>query len=197
RRREDPRLITGRGRYVSDVAPPRLLQVAFVRSAHAHAGLRRVDVAGAVATPGVVAIVTGRDPDVARIRVRARSALRGYVETEQPVLAWPTVHHAGEAIAAVVADHRATAEDAVTRVRVVAPDVGGGFGVKASLYPEDIALCVLAMRLGRPVKWVEQRREAMQASAHARDHHYAVRAGFGRDGRLLAVDVRAACNAGA
>ncbi|HEV8471460.1 MAG TPA: xanthine dehydrogenase family protein molybdopterin-binding subunit [Methylomirabilota bacterium] len=308
RRREDPRLITGRGRYVSDVAPPRLLQVAFVRSAHAHAGLRRVDVAAAVATPGVVAIVTGRDPDVARIRVRARSALPGYVETEQPVLAWPTVRHAGEAIAAVVADDRATAEDAVTRVRVeyeprpaavdvlaamgdgaplvheaaqgnvylsrtfehgdvermlasaavvvarefrtnrqcaapiegrggvaewdavaakltlwsgtqvphlvrhllgellglpenrvrvVAPDVGGGFGVKASLYPEDIALCVLAMRLGRPVKWVEQRREAMQASAHARDHHYAVRAGFGRDGRLLAVDVRAACNAGA
>ena len=53
------------------------------------------------------------------------------------------------------------------------------------------------MHLDRPVKWVEQRREAMQASAHARDHHYAVRAGFDADGRLLALDVRAACNAGA
>ena len=83
------------------------------------------------------------------------------------------------------------------RVRVVAPDVGGGFGVKAMLYPEDIALCALAMRLGRPVKWVEQRREAMHASAHARDHHYAVRAGFEADGRLLALDVQATCNAGA
>ena len=67
---------------------------------------------------------------------------------------------------------------AENRIRVVAPDVGGGFGVKAVLYPEDVALCLLAMHLGRPVKWVEQRREAMQASAHARDHHYAVRAGF-------------------
>ncbi|HET7343085.1 MAG TPA: xanthine dehydrogenase family protein molybdopterin-binding subunit, partial [Methylomirabilota bacterium] len=84
-----------------------------------------------------------------------------------------------------------------SRVRVVAPDVGGGFGVKAVLYPEEIALCLLARDLGRPVKWIEQRREAMQASAHARDHRYAVRAGFDASGRLLAMDVDAACNAGA
>ena len=83
------------------------------------------------------------------------------------------------------------------RIRVVAPDVGGGFGVKAVLYPEDVALCLLAMRLGRPVKWVELRREGFLASAHARDHHYAVRAGFDRDGRLLVLDARVACNAGA
>src|SRR5207249_3694427 len=78
-----------------------------------------------------------------------------------------------------------------------APDVGGGFGVKAILYPEDVALCLLAMRLGRAVKWVEQRREGLVAAAHARDHHYAVRAGFDRAGRLLAMDARIACNAGA
>src|SRR5260370_12928890 len=83
------------------------------------------------------------------------------------------------------------------RIRVVAPDVGGGCGVKAVLYPEDVALCLLAVRLGRPVKWVEQRREGFLASVHARDHHYAVRAGFDRDGRLLALDARIACNAGA
>jgi carbon-monoxide dehydrogenase large subunit len=83
------------------------------------------------------------------------------------------------------------------RIRVVAPDVGGGFGVKAVLYPEDVALCLLAVRLGRPVKWVEQRREGFLASAHARDHLYTVRAGFDRDGRLLALDARIACNAGA
>jgi carbon-monoxide dehydrogenase large subunit len=86
---------------------------------------------------------------------------------------------------------------AENRIRVVAPDVGGGFGVKAVLYPEEVALCLLAMRLGRPVKWVEQRREGFLASAHARDHHYAVRTGFGRDGRLLALDARVACNVGA
>ena len=82
-------------------------------------------------------------------------------------------------------------------MRIVAPDVGGGFGVKGIVYPEDVSLCLLAMRLGRPVKWVEQRREGFLASAHARDHHYAVRAGFDAEGRLLAMDVRATCNAGA
>lgn len=308
RRREDPRLLTGRGRYTGDVELPRMLHVAFVRSVHAHARLHRIDTTAAAAGSGVVAVLTGRESIVAGIRVRARSALPGYVETEQPVLAWPTTRHVGEAVAAVVAVDRYTAEDAATRVsieyeplpaavdvldaaragaplvheaapgnlflsrrfahgdvdgalrgaaavversfrtnrqcaapmegragvadwsaadgkltlwlgtqvphlarhllaellglpenrvRVVAGDVGGGFGVKAILYPEDIALCVLAISLGRPVKWVEQRREGMQASAHARDHHYAVRAGFDGAGRLLALDVRAACNAGA
>jgi carbon-monoxide dehydrogenase large subunit len=56
---------------------------------------------------------------------------------------------------------------------------------------------LLAQRLGRPVKWVEGRSESFQASAHARDHAYFVRTGFAADGRLLAMDVRAACNAGA
>jgi carbon-monoxide dehydrogenase large subunit len=303
RRREDPRLLTGAGRYVGDVALPRLLHVAFVRSLHAHA---RLDTAAAAAHPGVVAVVTGRDAPVAGLGVRARSALPGYVETEQPVLAWPVVRHVGEAVAAVVGHDRYAVEDAAAavavdyeplpavvdardaaaegaprvheagnvllarrfeqgdvasalagaavvverafhtnrqcaaplegrggvadwsaaggrltlwsstqvphlvrhllaelfglpenRVRVVAPDVGGGFGVKAVLYPEDVALCALAMRLNRPVRWIEQRREALQASAHARDHHYAVRAGFDGDGHLLGLDVRATCNAGA
>lgn len=60
-RREDPRLITGRGRYVSDVELPRLLHVAFVRSTHGHARLRSVDTRAAARAPGVAAIVTGRD----------------------------------------------------------------------------------------------------------------------------------------
>jgi carbon-monoxide dehydrogenase large subunit len=308
RRREDPRLLSGRGRYVGDIEPPRLLHVAFVRSVHAHARLREIDAVAAAGCPGIVAVVTGRDPDFASLRIRARSALPGYVETEQPILAWPVARFAGEAVAAVVGADRYGVEDAAAlvrvdyeplpaavdvlkatrdgappvheaapgnvflsrrfqggdveaalaraaavvertfrtnrqcaaplegragiadwnageekltlwsatqvphlvrhllgevlglaenRIRVVAPDVGGGFGVKSMLYPEDVALCVLAMRLGRPVKWIEQRREAMQASAHARDHHYAVRAGFDPGGRLLALDVRAACNAGA
>ena len=86
---------------------------------------------------------------------------------------------------------------AENQVRVVAPDVGGGFGVKTILYPEDVALCVLAISLERPVKWVEGRSEAMLASAHARDHVYQVRAGFDTEGRLLGLDARVACNAGA
>ena len=284
-----------------------MLHVAFVRSVHAHARIRGIDAAPAAALAGIVTVVTGDDPVFARHRLRARSALPGYVETEQPVLAWPTVRYCGEAVGAVVAVDRYVAEDgaalvavdaeplptavdvleargsaaivhdgapdnvllsrrfehgdvegalaaaavvierafrtnrqsaaplegrggvaqwnaaegkltlwsgtqvphlarhglaeilglAENRVRIVAPDVGGGFGVKGILYPEDVALCLLAMRLGRPVKWVEQRREGFLASAHARDHHYAVRAGFDAGGRLLAMDVRATCNAGA
>src|SRR5262249_14177977 len=83
------------------------------------------------------------------------------------------------------------------RLRVVAPDVGGGFGLKASLYPEDVALCLLARRLRRPVKWVAGRAEGLMAAAHARDHHYAVRAGFAADGRLVGLDVTITCNVGA
>src|SRR5437667_11521751 len=82
-------------------------------------------------------------------------------------------------------------------IRVIAPDVGGGFGVKGVLHPEDVALCLLAMRLGRPVKWVEQRREHFLACAHARDHHYTIRVGFDADGRLRSLDARALCNTGA
>jgi len=293
---------------VSDVEAPRLLHVAFVRSAHAHARLRAIDVTAAAAHPGVLAVLTGQDARLSDLRIRARSALPGYVETEQPVLAWPIVRFAGEAVAIVAGADRYGVEDAAAlvrvdyeplpaavdlltatredaplvheavrgnaflvrrfqqgdvetalassatvvertfrtnrqcaapmegrggvadwsapdgkltlwsatqvphlarhllagilglaenRIRVVAPDVGGGFGVKAVLYPEDVALCALAMRLDRPVKWIEQRREGMQASAHERDHHYAVRAGFDAGGRLLALDVKAACNTGA
>jgi carbon-monoxide dehydrogenase large subunit len=307
RRKEDPRLITGRGRYVSDVELPRMLHVAFVRSPHAHAEVRGIVATVAMAHPGVVTVVGGDDPTVARHRIRARSALPTYVETDQPVLAWPRVRYRGEAVAAVAAADRYVAEDAAelvrvaydplpaavdalaardggpavhdeagdnvllsrhfeqgdvdaalgtaavvvdrtfrtnrqtavplegragvahwseadgkltlwsgtqvphlarhglaeilglpdNRIRVVAPDVGGGFGVKGILYAEDVVLCLLAMRLGRPVKWVEQRREGLLTSAHARDQHYAVRAGFDAAGRLLAVDARITCNAGA
>ena len=307
-RREDRRLMTGAGRYVSDVVRPHMLHVAFVRSVHAHAHLRAIDTAAARALAGVIAVVTGEDPAIAPHRIRARSALTTYVETDQPVLAWPRVRHVGEAIAAVIgvdayhaADgaalvdvdyeplpaavdpvrasapgaprvHEEAAGNAFlsrrfesgdvdaalaraaavvertfrsnrqmaapmetrggvaewdaaqgkltlwsgtqvphlvrhllaqilelpeNRVRVVAPDVGGGFGVKTILYPEDVCLCLLARTLGRPVKWVERRSESFHASAHARDHVYAVRAGFDAEGRLLAMDVRAACNAGA
>ena len=306
-RKEDARLLTGRGRYVTDVELPRMLHVAFVRSPHAHARVRALDPAPALALPGVTTVATGADADFARQRIEARSALPGYVMTAQPILAWPEARFAGEAVAAVVARDRYAAEDAAERVmvdweplpaalglvdpahggaivheaapgnvllarrfeagqveaalagaaavverefrtnrqtaaplegragvadwsagegkltlwlgtqvphlvrhglaemlglpenriRVLAPDVGGGFGLKAVLYPEEVALCLLAMRLGRPVKWVEQRREAFVASAHARDHHYAARAGFDGQGRLVALDVRVACNAGA
>jgi carbon-monoxide dehydrogenase large subunit len=306
-RKEDARLLTGRGRYVSDLALPRMVHVAFVRSTEAHAELAAVDLEAARRAPGVVAVVAGDDPAVAAIGLTAVSALATYVSTTQPLLARSKVRFSGEAVAAVVADDRYRAEDAAelvtvdyrplpatvdaarrvagappvhdeapdgvvvqrrfeagdveaqlagahlvvertfrtnrhaavplearaavaswdpadgtlvlhsgvqmphlvrtllaelfglveSRVRVVAGDVGGGFGVRAALYPEDVLLCLLAMRLGRPVAWREDRAEHLLAANHARDHHYRARAGFDPDGRLVALDAEATCNVGA
>ncbi len=82
-------------------------------------------------------------------------------------------------------------------VRVVTPDVGGGFGVKAHVYPEEIALAALAFRLGRPVKWVEDRAENLAASTHARAQDVRVRAAMSAGGELLAMDVDMVCDQGA
>lgn len=82
-------------------------------------------------------------------------------------------------------------------VRLVVGDVGGGFGVKATLYPEELAVAQLARRLGRPVAWIEDRAEHLQAAAHARDHHYEVRAGFDGEGRLTVIDAVLHANVGA
>jgi len=73
------------------------------------------------------------------------------------------------------------------RVRCVAPDVGGGFGGKGHVYPEDILIAYLARRLRRPVKWVEDRHEHILNAAHSRDNVYDVEIGFDDSGRILAV----------
>ncbi|MGB3417930.1 MAG: xanthine dehydrogenase family protein molybdopterin-binding subunit [Mesorhizobium sp.] len=74
-----------------------------------------------------------------------------------------------------------------SRLRVVAPDVGGGFGVKGQVYPEEILVAWLAVKTGRPVKWVEDRREHLMASIHARDHMHVLEAYVSADGRLLGL----------
>ncbi len=73
------------------------------------------------------------------------------------------------------------------RIRVIAPDVGGGFGVKGHVYPEDVLIAYLARELRRPVKWVEDRHEHLLNSAHSRDYVMDVEVGFDDDGRILAV----------
>lgn len=72
-------------------------------------------------------------------------------------------------------------------IRVVVPDVGGGFGVKAEFYPEEVMVPWLAMRLGRPVRWIEDRREHLLATCHARDLVLDLEAAVGPDGRFRAV----------
>ncbi len=66
--------------------------------------------------------------------------------------------------------------------------VGGGFGIRGELYPEDVLVCVAAMRLGRPVKWIEDRREHLIAANHSRQQLHRIRAAVDADGRILAID---------
>jgi aerobic carbon-monoxide dehydrogenase large subunit len=83
------------------------------------------------------------------------------------------------------------------RIRVVAPDVGGGFGPKARLYPEEIILAALALELDHPVRWVEDRSEHLLTAAHTRDHHYRLTAYADRRGRILGIDTEIMVDAGA
>jgi carbon-monoxide dehydrogenase large subunit len=317
RRKEDPRLLRGRGLYVDDVRLPGVLHAALLRSPHAHARLGRIDTRDALALPGVVAVLAFEDlrpwlkplplfgapppPLQARVGFMLRPA-------PQLPLAAGTVRYAGEPVALVVAERREVAEDALERVRVayeplpvvpdarsglapgapllypewgdnvslsfshaigdvegalaradvvvretlrvhryagmpmeprgvvadptgrdgqltvwdstqiphavqaalaealglpghrvrvIAPDVGGGFGTKASLYPEELLVPVAAWRLGRPLKWIETRREHLQAGIHSREQIHEVEIAATRQGELLAFRDRFLLDQGA
>jgi aerobic carbon-monoxide dehydrogenase large subunit len=77
---------------------------------------------------------------------------------------------------------------APSSIHVHESHVGGGFGVRGELYPEDVLVCVAAMRLGRPVKWIEDRREHFICANHSRQQRHRVRAGVDADGVILALD---------
>ena len=83
------------------------------------------------------------------------------------------------------------------QVRVVAPDVGGGFGAKLIVYPEDVLIPFLARRLGRPVRWLEDRLEHMLAATQEREQEHDVTVGFDDDGRILALRDRFVHDTGA
>ena len=294
-RKEDPRLVQGRGRYVGDIALPGMLHAAIVRSPHAHARIGAIDATRARTAPGVAGVVTFADlGDAARPLpiVPPHRALSG---KNFHLLAGDRARFVGEAVAVVLADSRYAAEDAralidvayeplpsvqdptapgparvhddvpdnlagrvtlsrgdvaaalraaprranVTltigraggqpmetrglvaeynamaelltvwastqvphqvrqficdvlslephRVRVVAPDVGGGFGAKLIVYPEDVLIPFLALRFGRPVRWLEDRVEHMLTATQERTQVHTVSIGFDDEGRLLAL----------
>ena len=83
------------------------------------------------------------------------------------------------------------------RIRVVAPDVGGGFGYKGILLAEEVCLGWLAMRCGHPVRWIEDRREHLIAGANCREHHYRITGYADRDGTLRGIDCEAVVDSGA
>ena len=84
-----------------------------------------------------------------------------------------------------------------SKIRVIAPDVGGGFGGKNRLMPEEVAVAALAIKLGHPLRWIEDRREHLMCSVHCRDHYYDLTISAERDGTLLGVEGEVYIDAGA
>jgi CO/xanthine dehydrogenase Mo-binding subunit len=87
----------------------------------------------------------------------------------------------------IVAEHVGLAEHAV---RFLPTDVGGAFGVRGELYPEDLLVALLALRTGRPVRWIEDRREHLQAANHSREQHHEITLGLRRDGTIVGIHDR-------
>ena len=124
--------------------------------------------------------------------LETRGIVASYQPQEDVLTVWDSTQHPH-----TIRDHLATVlHRPESSIRVAAPDVGGGFGEKGGLYPEEIAMPYLAMRLGRPVKWVEERWENMLAF-HGRGHTVDVEAAVQRDGTLLGLRVQIVADLGA
>ena len=83
------------------------------------------------------------------------------------------------------------------QLRLVSPDMGGGFGSKRVLYPEEVMVAALALKLKRPVRWLDDKREHILSAIHAREHHHKVTAYADARGRILGLDVQVYVDAGA
>jgi carbon-monoxide dehydrogenase large subunit len=311
KRSEDPRILTGAGRYVDDIKLPGMLHAAFARSPLAHARVLSVDVAAARALPGVVAVLTGADLEAMTVPgPDALMALMGWAgpTPEFTLLATDKVRFMGDPVAIVIAESRYLAEDGcelveveyddlppvvnaafaldpsspplfanlgdniarpharsefgdvsgtfasadraidfhidvhrhqnvpmegrgcvasydaalgvmtvyaatqsvhVTKiavairlgiehdkVRVLAGDIGGSFGLKIGASREELAAAAASRHLGQPVKWVEDRSENLAASGQAREESFDVRAAVSNDGDLLGLDVKMVIDTG-
>src|SRR2546425_867139 len=198
-RKEDARLLVGGGCYSDDVNLDGQAYACFVRSPHAHALIRRVDTAAALATLGVIAVLTGADAASDGVKPLTHSPMPGNPHEDMirseavafiaphPPIAADRARFVGEIVAIVVADTPAAARDGAgglgrtrtgvagalgvpeSAVRVIAREVGGNFGTRNSCYPEFALVAWAARRLGRPVKWTGERREAFLADYHGRD----------------------------
>src|SRR3972149_687286 len=204
RRTEDPDLLRGRGRFVDDIHLPGMLEAAFVRSPHAHARIKAIGVSAALAAPGVHAVLAWKDlPPSAQARLPLlvpNPAIRD--PRTQYCLAKEEVCFVGDTVAIVVADSRYIAEDAAAmgdvdydplpaaaelvdvlewdpeRLRVINPDVGGGFGAKNMFYAEEAVVAAVAVKLNRPVKWIEDPRAHFLATTQEREKRRARALGF-------------------
>ncbi len=117
-RKEDARLVTGRGRFIDDIEVPNALHATFVRSPHAHARLLQIDTAAALAMPGVIAVLTGQDLAAWATRQRMAPPIDGLRAMEMDVLPLDKVRFQGDPVACVIASDRYLAEDAAELVDV-------------------------------------------------------------------------------
>ncbi|MDC7787147.1 xanthine dehydrogenase family protein molybdopterin-binding subunit [Rhodoplanes sp. TEM] len=307
---EDERLVTGRGRFVGDLVPERLLHAVMLRSPQAHGSLRSIDAGAARDLPGVVAVFTAADVGAAGavpLIPQRQHALPEGEAYRQPVIAVDKVRYVGEPVAVVIAEDPAIAEDALELIEVdidplppvadhvaadsdaallfeaagsnriavlraragdadaafaaadytrraqfgiqrhtalpmeprglcatfdpasgrlvlygatkvpyynrralagmlgldiaavdlIEVDVGGGFGARGEIYPEDFLVPFAAMRLGAAVRWIEDRREHLSACNHAREFHADLEIACRRDGTVLALRGRVDADLGA
>ncbi len=142
------------------------------------------DVAVGFAPADVVIHERFAHPRLAAMPIETRGVL-AYRDAESGTLVvWSSTqnpYHVRDTVAAVLGLP-------VETVRVCAPDVGGGFGPKGSVYPEEVLVAAAALRLGRPVKWVETRREHLMATGHDREQIHDAGIGFTRDGHITALE---------
>lgn len=125
--------------------------------------------------------------------IETRGVVARWDSHDQTLTMWTSTqapHHVREQLAVVM---RMPAE----RIRVIARDVGGGFGNKEHLYQEEVLVALAAVRLGRPVKWIEDRREALLATIQAREQIHVARLALTRDGDFVALHSRILSNMGA
>ena len=129
----------------------------------------------------------------AALPIECRGVISEYDVRTQSLTIWSStqvVHWVRREVAATLGLTEA-------RVRCIAPDVGGGFGIKGHVYPEDLLIPFIARQIGRPVKWIEDRHEHLMCSCHSRDQIHDLAIGFDADGRVMAYRDRFLADIGA
>src|SRR5262245_18033910 len=151
------------------------------------------DVAAAFASAPIALSETFSSEAVTGVALEARACLAAVDEGTGMLTLWSS-HQTPHVLRSLVAEHLGHPEHLL---RVICPDMGGGFGIKTHLYPEDVVVAFLALRLRRPVKWVQTRREHFLASNYCREHRIAVDVAADGDGRLRGLRARIVMNGGA
>ena len=148
----------------------------------------------AIAKAAHVTRMTIRNSRLVPNAMEPRAALGHYDKAEDHYTCWTTSQNPHVARLVLSAFYNVAPEN---KLRVIAPDVGGGFGSKIFIYPEEIVCLWASKRAGVPVKWVADRSESFLADAHGRDHHTTVEMGFDENHRIVGLKVDTIANFGA